>query len=105
MKKLLFPLILGFVTANSHADFVQGKIVQVEGHWAPSCRTLKLEYDDNGKKSYRFFRVKNVQQSDVNSIALTALMTESRVRISYTPGRTSGCGTEEMVNYITIYKD
>lgn len=106
MNRILITVLLVFSTFSSYADFISGKVVQVEGHWVPNCRTLKLEYDDNeGNKAYRSFRVKDVEQSDVNSVALTAMMTDSRVRISYTPTITTGCGTEERVNYITIFKD
>lgn len=103
-KHLVLVLLILF-SAVCRSDFLTGKIIQTEGHWAPSCRTVALEYDDAGVLKRKTFRIKEVSGDDINAVALAALMADKRVRIAYVPGETSGCGSEDMIKYITIYRD
>jgi hypothetical protein len=59
---VLVLLILSSTVCRS--DFLVGEILQSEGHWAPSCRTVTLEYDDAGFLKRKSFRIKEVIGDD-----------------------------------------
>lgn len=102
--KIIVPILLTMLSFSCLADFLTGKVIQTEGHLQPSCRTLALEYNDAGVLKRKSFRIKK-DGDDINAVALAALMGDKRVRIAYLPGETTGCGTDDMIRYITIYKD
>lgn len=103
--KILLSILITVLSSSCLADFLTGKIIQTEGHLAPSCRTVSLEYDDEGTVKRKLFRIKEQSGDDINTVILAALMADKRVRIAYVPGETSGCGNEDMIKYVTIYKD
>lgn len=89
---------------NAFADTVQvtGKIMATEGHYTPACRMVKLR--EATTNSIKVFRIADTQgHDDINSIALTALVTNRDVTIAYDPAVTTGCGSEPKILYIDIW--
>ncbi|SFK65083.1 hypothetical protein [Caulobacter sp. UNC279MFTsu5.1] len=86
----------------ARADAVRGVIIQTEGHISPSCRTVVLKRKDNGATIS--FRIATTNSEDgVMAVTLTALTTGREVQIFYTPGVTTGCGSEPRIEYITLF--
>ncbi|KRA60031.1 hypothetical protein ASD79_07220 [Caulobacter sp. Root655] len=87
---------------SAWAEAVRGTIVQTQGHISPSCRTVVLKRKDtDAPMSFRILQTGT--EDGVLSVTLTALTTGREVEIYYTPGNTSGCGTEPRIEFITIY--
>jgi hypothetical protein len=84
----------------AHADLVSGSIVGAEGHTSPSCRRVFLKKADGVVLT---FRIPASSGGDgILSVALTALSTGRPVELAYTPGQTTGCGSEPGIDYVTI---
>ena len=100
-KFLLLTLFLSPFSALADTT-ITGKIISTEGHSTPSCRVLKLK--ENGTGAEKVFRIADVQgHDDIGAVALSALIANREVSVTYNPTQTTGCGSEPKVIYITIY--
>lgn len=90
---------------SSRAETVntgKGKIVFTQGHFVPSCRTVKFLHNETGLVSY--FRIGDYAGSgDIQSVILSALISSRDVVIVYDPNVTTGCGTEPKIRHITVF--
>lgn len=78
-----------------------GKIIAAQGHVVPACRMVL--HKDNQTNEQRWFRVAPVAgKDDVNAVALLARATQRNAIIAWTPGQTTGCGTEPAIAWIQI---
>lgn len=104
MRRALLALAaaaLALGVAPATADTVRGKILRAEGHISPNCRTVMLKRNDTGALMY--FRIAATGLEDgVLAVILTALTTGLDVDITFTPGATTGCGSEPRIEYVSI---
>jgi hypothetical protein len=87
-----------FVLAAETTDL--GKIVVTQGHSNPSCRIVLFKSNTTGAE--RAFRIPNIAGTDINAVALAAVVSQLDVTITFEPTQTTGCGTEPAVQYISI---
>ena len=103
-KQILYFSVLGLVSFTAHAFETTsiGKIIFTQGHTSPACRTVKFKENDSGLVN--LFRIADVPtDDDVSAVALSALMGNRDVTISYNATETTGCGSEPRILFITIY--
>lgn len=93
---------LGMMPAVARADQVTGEIVVTQGHYSSACRMVKLVRSDTGTEMW--FRIP-ADNSDILAVTMTALVSRVRVTISFTPGVTTGCGTEPRIEWISLLRD
>ena len=81
---------------------VTGVIVQTQGHVSPPCRMVQLK---TATDQLMWFRIPDVNNNDdgILAVTLTALATGKTVDIDYDPNRTTGCGTEPAIIWISIH--
>lgn len=111
LKTHLFIIFLAFnldAYANGMTDntnTLRGNIYQTEGHYGPSCRIVGLEYFEGNAKKRRTFRIKKVDgNDDVNTIVLTAMISNKEVEIEFEEGVTSGCGSQPAIQRVKLFK-
>lgn len=93
--------LISMLAASASADTVRGKIVRTQGHVAPNCRVVTVKRNDNGQLLH--LRISATGAEDgVLAVTLTALTTALDVEIVFTPGVTTGCGTEPRIEWITL---
>ena len=93
---------LGIAPAHASAEEVTGHVVITQGHVVSSCRTVKLRRSDTGAEMW--FRIP-ADNTDILAVTMTALASRLRVTVSYTPGVTSGCGSEPRIEWISLLAD
>ena len=84
------------------ADQVRGQVLVTQGHEASQCRMVLLRRADDG--STMWFRIP-AGNNDILAVTMTALASRLNVEIFYTPGVTSGCGTEPRIQHISLLSD
>jgi len=103
--KFVILCLLAF-SACSHAEVIntgRGKIVFTEGHTLPNCRQVSFINNTTGNQTT--FRIAEKENTDINSIALTAMIAKKDVEIWYDSNIQSGCGTQPKIYYIRVYSD
>ncbi|WP_155006246.1 hypothetical protein [Sphingomonas hengshuiensis] len=85
----------------AHGEEAYGKVMFVEGHINPACRQIAIKPDSGA--SLLYFRVPDTgADNSIEAVALTAVATGFNVRLIYTSGVTTGCGSEPRVEYIRL---
>jgi hypothetical protein len=88
--------IAGPVLAN---DTGLGTIMEVQGHQTPNC--IMVQHSAGGWFRIGGWTTPGAGQS-IHAVVLAALLSGKSVHISFTPGVTSGCGTEPVIQYIGV---
>jgi hypothetical protein len=100
LKTALATLALS-IPGVVEATAVTGKIVSIDGHVYPACRVIVIKREDNGALEY--YRIPDTgADNSILAVGLSAIATRLSVVLSYTPGVTSGCGTEPRVDFLSI---
>ena len=101
LTSIMVMSIISF-TAYAFETTPKGKIIFTQGHANPNCRTVKFKENDSG--IVRLFRIADIAtDDDISAVALSALMGNRDVTISYNATVTTGCGSEPRISFITIY--
>ena len=95
--------VIPLMTHASVESTGRGKIDFTGGHRSPNYRTVK--FIENGSGATKTFRISDVQGSDISSVILMALATQSDVQIWFDPAVTTGCGSEPKIEYVRVYRD
>lgn len=99
---LLLALLLGYSSTILADHTGRGKVISTQGHIVPACRTVSFRV--NGQSQVLHFRIASVDgDDDINTLLLTALVSDRDVDIYFDPDVTSGCGTEPRITFITIF--
>ena len=102
MKKILFVSLFLFINLASAETTGKGKIISVQGHIAPNCRTV--EHRENETGEVRLFRILDVgANDDIGSIATSALLENRDTTIAFEEEKTTGCGPEPRITSIKIF--
>jgi hypothetical protein len=87
--------------AMADVQYVQGKVVQTQGHVNAACRMVQIKKaSDSG---IVWFRIPNTgQDNSILAITMTALAAGLQVYVAYDPLVTTGCGTEPQIQWISL---
>ena len=96
-------ILLGLISMPTlAAETAKGKIIFTQGHVVANCRTVKFRENQTGRESY--FRIADTTNNvDVSAVVLAAMPANRDVTIFYYTNKTSGCGTEPRIEYITVF--
>lgn len=89
------------ISSGVSAQQTEGTVVSVDGHVFPACRVIAIRAESN---AISHFRIPDTgADNSILAVALTALTSGIKVRVSYSTS-TTGCGTEPRVDYISIFR-
>lgn len=102
MKKYILTMLIGLSNV-AVADLTPlGKITFTQGHEVASCRMVGFVSNDGTfQKTFRI----PAANTDIEAIILAALMADKNVHIFYTPGQTTGCGSDDRIQWVEVQKD
>lgn len=92
----------GLISQPAYAEQVSGRVLVTQGHIAPECRMVLVRRADTGSEMW--FRIP-ANNSDILAVTMTALASRLTVQIAYSPGVTTGCGTEPRIEWISLISD
>lgn len=58
---------------------------------------------ENGSDDVQLFRIPNQEDTNISSLVIAALATQTDVRVSFDRDMTIGCGNQPAIRYIRMY--
>ena len=103
LTRQFYVLSLLMLSTPALAGTATGKIVSIEGHIFPACRTLVIRKDDGALAQFRI--PDTGADNSILAVGMMAFGANMKVLLSYSDGGTTGCGTEPKVEYLRAVRD
>lgn len=99
--KPFMAMLIGLVATPALAGSVTGKIVSVEGHVSPACRLIGIRRDSDNALLY--YRVPDTgADNSILAVAMMSMASAYKAILVYADGATTGCGSENRIDYLRV---